>query len=195
MTISIYNHYPPSFDFQGKKVLNVGSGYAKYKSKDVVNLDSVEECKPDVVWDLEKTPLPFKDGEFDVIIANHIMEHIHNWWGLFNDLARVLKKGGALTAYLPGPGNDSQLGFRDHVSYINELSFYGTHGLHRAGGNAHAMSERLRKEHASSLRIVSVEKIYKKRWWINLAPRSLKLWMGEYLRNVIAEQGFFFVKV
>ena len=90
MGTSIFTKYPIGTNFGGRRVLNVGCGLAQYKFPNVTNLDAYDICKPDITWNLEKTPMPFKEGTFDLVIANHIMEHVKNWWELFNDCGRVL---------------------------------------------------------------------------------------------------------
>lgn len=84
-----------------EKKLNLGCG------KDIrpatagwVNLDSAKLPGVDVVWDIEKLPLPFGDGEFDEILANDILEHVE-YIPVLRDLHRVLKPGGKLKVRVP----------------------------------------------------------------------------------------------
>ncbi len=190
---SVYKKYKPWHDFQGKRVLNAGCGFAKYPAKNVVNLDAFDICKPDVVHDLNKTPLPFEDETFDLIIANHIMEHISNWWECFNEFARILKPNGYCEIWIPESGSDSAVGFRDHVVVINHCSFYGTFGTYRAAGNAWAIENA--KSPANRLKLVNNYTNIVNKWWTRHAPHSVRLWMAEHLRNVAYERGYEFRKV
>lgn len=193
MGTQIYLKYPPGHKFKGKKVLNVGCGFAQFKAPNVINLDAYDICKPDVVWDLNKAPLPFEEDTFDHIIANHILEHLPNWWDCFNDFGRILKPNGTLEIWLPGSGSDSQLGYRDHVITINHCSFFGTFGTYRNGSNAWA--EENSRCWANRLKSTQRKTQMITKWWVTWAPPSLKRWMCEHLRNVIVEDGYFFRKV
>lgn len=44
---------------------------------------------------------PFKDGEFDVVISGQTIEHIEYPWVWFQEMARVLKKGGLCCVIAP----------------------------------------------------------------------------------------------
>lgn len=190
---SIHGKYAPTCNFNGRAVLNLGCGFAKFSARNVVNLDAYEVADPDVIWDLNKTPMPFEDKTFDLILANHILEHLHNWWDCFEDCARILKPRGKLEIWLPGVGSDSQMGFRDHVSIINQNSFWGTWGQYRNAANAWASVNNGNLAH--SLKMTGIRVHAKPYWWMKIAPFGLRNWMCEHLRNVIYEMGFFFVKL
>ena len=66
-----FQKYPPNTTFEGKKILNIGCGASIFPAKNVVNLDFCAAPGINVVWDLSKTPLPFKDAEFDLIIVDN----------------------------------------------------------------------------------------------------------------------------
>ena len=80
------------------KKLNLGCG-ADIK-EGYVNLDSKKLPGVDVVWDIEKLPLPFQNEEFDEVLANDILEHI-DYIPVLKDLHRILKVGGKLTVRVP----------------------------------------------------------------------------------------------
>ena len=42
---------------------------------------------------LENKQLPFKDNEFDFVIASHVLEHVEDFKFFINELERVSKKG------------------------------------------------------------------------------------------------------
>jgi SAM-dependent methyltransferase len=87
------------------KILDIGCGLNKQKvsnQKDVViGLDAVKVSGIDVVWNLEKTPLPFKKNEFDVVYAKHVLEHVENVVPLIKDIHRIIKPGGKLVISVP----------------------------------------------------------------------------------------------
>jgi len=83
------------------KCIYIGSGEDRYD--DCLRLDVRESVKPDIVWDLEKLPLPFKDEEFDLIYAKDVVENI-TWRkteALLNELFRILKHGGKIYIQVP----------------------------------------------------------------------------------------------
>ncbi|MBK0370342.1 class I SAM-dependent methyltransferase [Flavobacterium agrisoli] len=45
--------------------------------------------------------LPFKDNEYDVILCNHVLEHIHDDTKAMEELYRVLKPGGMAVLQIP----------------------------------------------------------------------------------------------
>lgn len=57
----------------------------------------------DIAHDLRETPLPFKDGEFNLIYLSHVLEHVE--WTKTNavllELHRILKPGGAVEIWVP----------------------------------------------------------------------------------------------
>jgi SAM-dependent methyltransferase len=192
MGTALFDKFPSSHDFKGQKVINMGCGTAQYPAKNVTNVDAFDECKPDVVWDMESLERwPFaEDGAYDLVIFNHVLEHVKNWWHNFEEAARVLKPGGAIIVYVPSAG-DSQLGYRDHVSVINHFSFHGIKTT-TAGTNAWAMQEN--KPAVADMELVWAHRVYFNKWWLTKTPGWVRKWCAEHLRNVICEDGFYFQK-
>ena len=77
------------------KILDIGCGYSanKYATTicDVQDLSKFYEGKNFVK--LEKKQLPFKDNEFDFVIASHVLEHVEDFKFFINELERVSNKG------------------------------------------------------------------------------------------------------
>jgi SAM-dependent methyltransferase len=198
MGTPVYFKYPPESNFGGLKVLNMGCGFAQFPAPNVVNLDAYDNCRPPdrsnfVKHDLSDTPLPFEDNTFDLIIANHIIEHIPNWWKTFCDCARILKVGGVIEIWVPGVGSDSILGYRDHINTINGCSFAGTFGTYRNKTNAWAENSYL--EESRKLKLVKHYTRLINVWWLNRAPQFFKTFAAQHLRNVVLEDGYIFQKV
>ncbi len=81
--------------------LNLGCGLDKRPG--YVNIDVRREVNPDIVWDLERTPLPFPDNCAEEIIAKDVIEHI-SWRrveDLLRDLYRILRPGGRIYVQVP----------------------------------------------------------------------------------------------
>lgn len=77
----------------------------------------------DVVWNLEKHPLPFKTNEFDGIYACHVMEHVRDLFGLMEELHRILKPEGRLKIWVPHASDMGALGHPDHKRFFTARTF------------------------------------------------------------------------
>ena len=80
-----------------KKVLHFAPEQAFYKRfRNMVNLDYVTTDLNSPLADVKADicDLPFKDNAFDVILCNHVLEHIPDDTKAMQELHRVLKPGG-----------------------------------------------------------------------------------------------------
>ena len=77
------------------KVLDIGCGYGAHKKAsvvcDVLDLSKFYEDKTFIK--LETEILPFKDKEFDFVIASHVLEHVKDIDIFIKELERVSSKG------------------------------------------------------------------------------------------------------
>ena len=103
------------------KILELGCGNSK--TKGAIGLDSSKLPGVDVVWDLEKTPLPFKDGEFDEVRAYHLLEHIHNFLLLMKEINRITRKGGKVHIKVPFYSAWGQFNDPTHVRFFTPFTF------------------------------------------------------------------------
>jgi SAM-dependent methyltransferase len=107
-----------------QEILNIGCGFRKFIG--AVNVDKYPICEPDIIWDLDVKPWTWAlDDSFDVVIANHVMEHLKDWWGAFGECARVLKPGGKLKITVSHPSNLGDGRYRDGMNVITPYSFWG----------------------------------------------------------------------
>jgi len=93
---------PRDFSHLNKKILNIGCGSKKTMGS--IGLDIVKHPNVDVVHNLTKFPYPFKNNEFDIVIANHILEHIQEdkkFFGLIREIHRILKLNGIFSIEVP----------------------------------------------------------------------------------------------
>ena len=89
-----------------RKCLYLGCGSDKRQStneEEWINVDIREEVNPDLVWDMEKTPYPFKDQEFDLILLKDSLEHVsyHKVEDVIKECHRLLKPGGKIQIQCP----------------------------------------------------------------------------------------------
>ncbi len=188
-----YFKYAPTHVFEGRKVLNFGCGKSVYKTPNVTNLDVVEGDGIDVVC--TTNALPFESATFDFIIANHVLEHVPNWFESLKELARVLKPGGRLEIWIPPISSDSAFAYRDHINRIGLLSFSGCFSMPKPGNNALAEKDFKELADFSRLKLVRLGKRPIVAWFTLLAWPALLDWMAAHLRNMISEELYLFEKV
>ena len=118
--------------------LLIGCGHSRDKKiyvnnqsswDELVTLDHYEECKPDVVHDLEVIPYPFSDNEFDGIHAYCVLEHLgqqghwRSFFDQFAELCRITKPNGFLGIVVPNFDSPWAWGDPSHTRIISPCSF------------------------------------------------------------------------
>ena len=102
-----------AIDFTDKKVLDIGSSIGSFQkssrfkdssksigsAKKYLTMDINPDSGADIVGDAHN--LPFKENEFDIIIANNVIEHFYNPAKATSEMKRVLKKGGLVYYTIP----------------------------------------------------------------------------------------------
>ena len=77
------------------KILDIGCGYNANKNAttvcDIQDLSSFYKVKKFIK--LNDKNLPFEDGEFDFVIASHVLEHVEDTYFFIKELERVSSKG------------------------------------------------------------------------------------------------------
>ncbi|MCX8053452.1 MAG: glycosyltransferase [Armatimonadetes bacterium] len=81
-------------------ILELGCGKRREYS-DSITVDICAESNPDVLHDLNQYPYPFADNSFDVVICNHILEHLDDVVRTLEEIHRILKPGGLLKVEAP----------------------------------------------------------------------------------------------
>ena len=81
------------------KALNLGCG--QFYKEGYVNADGDRSTKADVLCDLSVFPWPFEDVEFDLIEAEHVLEHLSDPVGAMKELSRILNANGELVIKVP----------------------------------------------------------------------------------------------
>lgn len=120
-------------------VLDVGCfGFGQYYTAQQLGLPSLKHAGVDYcelkdpappgyefrLADLNAGPIPFGDDSFDLIVGNHVIEHMRDPVAFFGECARVCKPGGLI--YLAAPSERSLLlpGFPFSHDMFFSLSFY-----------------------------------------------------------------------
>ncbi len=79
--------------------LNLGCG--KVPIEGYVNVDRRPAPGVDLVVDLQRTSWPFRDSQFDEVLASHILEHLIDMEAAMREIHRVMKPGGLLKILVP----------------------------------------------------------------------------------------------
>lgn len=101
--------------------LNLGCGENTYFN--FINIDKTALSNVDLIWNLEKTPLPFKTNSVSEIKCEHILEHIRNFIPLMEEIHRICKPGTIIR--VSAPYFRYEAAYRDptHVRFFTEHSF------------------------------------------------------------------------
>ena len=81
------------------KILDVGCGVNKTSGS--IGLDNNPRTGADVIHDLGQIPYPFTDNEFDLVVSNHVIEHIPDVMAFVSELHRITKNGGTIKILTP----------------------------------------------------------------------------------------------
>lgn len=97
-------------------------GCGNNKLSGYLNVDASAACQPDKVWDLEKTPWPWKHGSAEEVVFNHSLEHMGDrsktFLGIMKELYRLMAPGGRVVIRVPHPRHDNFMNDPTHVRPI-----------------------------------------------------------------------------
>ncbi|MEM2772772.1 MAG: methyltransferase domain-containing protein [Candidatus Pacearchaeota archaeon] len=103
------------------KILDVGAGPFKYPG--AISIDINPESKPDILWDLNNYPWPFKDNEFDMIYCSHCLEHLDNPKKALEEIWRISKPNARLILRVPHFSSRIAWGDIEHKRAFSSLLF------------------------------------------------------------------------
>lgn len=98
-------------------ILQIGAGRRKWRG--VTTLDINPRLEPDVVWDLNVFPYPFEDNTFDMVVCEHILEHLGNVIRVMEELHRICKPRGRVYIRVP---HFSSLNFNTDPTHVHAFS-------------------------------------------------------------------------
>ena len=105
--------------------LNLGCGFDKRDG--FVNADSFTECAPDLMMDIEETPWPIDDNQFDYVLMKHVLEHVGETFATFRrvmrELYRVTANGAITEIQVPHFRHDTYWSDPTHVRAFTPLTF------------------------------------------------------------------------
>ena len=80
---------------QSWKVLDIGCGYRAHKNATVIAdvQDFSDLYKEKKFVQIQGKNLPFKDKEFDYVIASHVIEHVEDFQFFIKEIERISSKG------------------------------------------------------------------------------------------------------
>ena len=112
--------------------LNLGSG--SFYKDGYVNVDLSAGAKPDVIHDLDVVPYPFADDEFDLVEADHCLEHLSDPFAAMREIHRITRNGGAVRIRVPHFSRgfshpDHKSGFDVTFPYYFRKEFRGYEGV------------------------------------------------------------------
>lgn len=86
-----------------KKTLRLNIGCGETKLKGFINIDTEKQVKPDMLMDVTKGQMPFKDGCVSQINCIHNLEHIEfaKWDNVIREFFRVMTFDGILIIAYP----------------------------------------------------------------------------------------------
>lgn len=89
--------------FKIPKIIRLNIGCGETKIRGYVNIDVEKKTKPDIVFDIRKFTLPFRNATVTQINCIHNIEHIEvrYWPHVFSEFHRVLKNGAQLILAYP----------------------------------------------------------------------------------------------
>lgn len=103
------------------KILDVGCG--ANKTEGAIGLDNNPRTNADVIHDLGQLPYPFADNEFDLVVSNHVVEHVPDVMAFITELYRVTRNGGRIKLLTPHYTNPDWANDPTHRNHINSYTF------------------------------------------------------------------------
>ena len=103
------------------KIADLGCGPDKFPG--AVGVDVVSRQGIDIVHNLNDFPWPLESNSFDVIIANHLIEHVDDIVTMMHEVARVLKPGGYFIGRTPHYSHVDSYSDPTHRRHMTTVSF------------------------------------------------------------------------
>jgi len=106
--------------------LNLGCG-ADIRGRDWHNVDTRPGLHPDEIVDLDETPWPWPDDQFDHVLMDNVLEHLENVEAAMAELERITDPGGEIVIRCPHPNSRGFWVDPTHKSAIHPETFEHYH--------------------------------------------------------------------
>ncbi|MBT3866185.1 methyltransferase domain-containing protein [Candidatus Woesearchaeota archaeon] len=107
-----------------KRILNLGAEDIRHHSNnEEFTIDIAPAAKPDVVWDLRKTPWPIEDNQFDIVYAENIIEHLPDTCAVMQEIWRVCKDGAKVKIIVPHYTGFTSWSCPEHYKTFTSITF------------------------------------------------------------------------
>ncbi len=106
-----------------KYYLNLGSGFDKPSEGKGLTLDRNQAVKPDICHDLNHFPWPLSDGQFDLVYCKDILEHLHDFVKVMEEIHRVSKSGAEIIITTPHYSCSNSFADPTHCHHLSFFSF------------------------------------------------------------------------
>lgn len=104
-----------------QKILNLGCG--KKKSDNHFGIDINPRSDADLIYDVNKTPWPLEDNQFEEVICASIIEHLENFYGVMEEIWRISKNGALVYISIPHYSDTAAFTDPTHKKYFTTYSF------------------------------------------------------------------------
>jgi len=101
--------------------INLGCG--KDIKKGFINVDKMKLPEVDVVCNIEGKKLPFKTNSVEVVVLNHVLEHIQNLELLLKEIYRVCKSNARIYIRVPYFSHESAFSHYQHIRRFTWTTF------------------------------------------------------------------------
>ncbi len=105
----------------GAPTLDIGCGLNKQPG--AVGLDRNRHTVADVVGDVDRGALPFRDDSFESVYLIHVIEHVADVVATMEEVHRVLRPGGRVLIETPHCSDASSFADPTHRWHLNSFSF------------------------------------------------------------------------
>jgi len=165
------------------KKLNLGCGTDIKKG--YVNVDFIEGKGVDIVYDLNKTPYPFKDNSFEEIYASHILEHLGgDWFKIIGELNRILRKKGILIIKVPHFSSASAF-IENHRRFFRYRSFesFKEQKIMKALDQKYGYNFKIINRKIKFIIFPLIYNIFIE-WFVNLSKSAALIYENTFLRSL-----------
>ena len=112
---------PATATTRAVRILDVGCGINKYPGPSAST--AIPHTRADVLCDLDRFPIPFRDGSFDSVRAIHVIEHVADVIRTMEEFHRLLRPAGGFFIATPHYTDFSSFCDPTHRWHLNSFSF------------------------------------------------------------------------